>query len=292
MWTSATVVGCGLIGASFALALRRSGTCSLIAGWDSSPKTLGEALERGIIDEVDGSFARGEISRADLVYLAMPVGQIIAFLKDHGAQIKRGAVVTDSGSTKVDVCRAAREHILESTQFIGGHPIAGSHHTGLAHARADLFDDQPYVLVPEEACEGTGAVLALEETIVGFGARVSRMTAADHDHALAFISHLPQLVSSALAATVHERPNAGTLLHLAGGGYRDMTRLAGSSWSVWADIFATNTEYIVSALDTFIEKLTAAREEMQAHAGREGDDLPAVAALFGASRDLSTPEGP
>ncbi len=108
-WGRVTVVGCGLIGASFALALRRAGACARVAGWDASPSVLDEALTRGIIDEVDDAFADGGVSESDLVYLATPVGAIIEFLRERASQIKPGAVVTDAGSTKREVCRAARE---------------------------------------------------------------------------------------------------------------------------------------------------------------------------------------
>ena len=109
MWDRVTVVGCGLIGASFALALRRAGACRRLAGWDSSPRVLDEALGRGVIDEVDTSFAEGGVSPSDLIYLATPVCEIVSFLRERGRQVKPGAVVTDAGSTKQEVCRAVNQ---------------------------------------------------------------------------------------------------------------------------------------------------------------------------------------
>src|SRR5688572_9128722 len=148
-WNRVTIIGCGLIGASFALALRRAGACAQIAGWDSSASELDEAVRTGVIDDVDQAFANpglvdaknpGEgVSRSDLIYLAMPVGEIIDFLRTRGSQIRPDAVITDAGSTKVEICRAARLYLPEAHQFIGGHPVAGSHLHGLAHARSDLF---------------------------------------------------------------------------------------------------------------------------------------------------------
>jgi prephenate dehydrogenase len=279
-WNRVTVIGCGLIGASFALALRRAGACGRVAGWDSSAAVLAEALERGVIDEVDQSFADGRVSRSDLFYLAMPVGEIISFLRARGGQTMRGAVITDAGSTKVEVCRAAREHLPEGRLFVGGHPVAGSHHAGLAHARQDLFDGAPYALVEGGGAEHEQALAALKETVELLGARPVLTTALEHDRAMAVVSHLPQLVSSALAAAAEEQPDADALLNLAGPGYRDMTRLAASSWPVWRDILATNPAPVARALDVLIAKLVAVRDELQECSDRAGAGLTVTGALF------------
>src|SRR5919198_2432392 len=121
-WDIVTVVGCGLIGASFALALRRAGACSRLAGWDSSPRALDEALSRGVIDEVDRSFAEGGVSPSDLIYLATPVGEIVAFLRERGRQGKPGAVLTDAGGTKKGGCRAPRGDPPADRPVVGGPP--------------------------------------------------------------------------------------------------------------------------------------------------------------------------
>ncbi|HWW76143.1 MAG TPA: prephenate dehydrogenase, partial [Pyrinomonadaceae bacterium] len=190
-WNRVTVVGCGLIGASFALALRRGGGCGRIAGWDSSAAVLAEALERGVIDEIDQPFADGHVSHSELFYLAMPVGEIIRFLRERGGQTRRGAIITDAGSTKAQVCRAAREHLPEGRLFVGGHPVAGSHHAGLAHARHDLFDGAPYALITGGGGEEEQALAALKETVELLGARAVLTTALEHDRAMAVVSHLP-----------------------------------------------------------------------------------------------------
>jgi len=203
-WDRVTVVGCGLVGASFALALRRAGACLSVAGWDADPAVLDEALRLGAIEEVDEAFKEGGVSRSELVYLATPVGQVVEFLRACTAHVKPGAVVTDAGSTKVEVCRAARGHTHQGWRFVGGHPVAGSHLRGPAHARADLFEGAPYVLTPPEDGSDPSALAAMEETLGLLGARVRVMRAAEHDRALARLSHLPQLVSCALAATVAE----------------------------------------------------------------------------------------
>ncbi|HXM50877.1 MAG TPA: prephenate dehydrogenase/arogenate dehydrogenase family protein [Pyrinomonadaceae bacterium] len=281
-WKRVTVVGCGLIGASFAQALRKSGDCRQIAGWDSSSSVLNEALERGIVDEADQSSAIGTSS--DLLYLSMPVGEIIKFLRERGGRIAPGALVTDTGSTKVKVCRAAQAYLSERVRFIGGHPIAGGQQSGLAHARGDLFENAPYVLTIGGRREPSKGSIALRKTLELLGARVIFMTAAEHDRTLALLSHLPQLMSSTLAAIVEGRCDAETLLGVAGTGYRDMTRLAGSSWSMWRDILATAPRPIAKALDEMIEKLTAVRDELHEQTNLGGVALPISRKLFDRSQ--------
>lgn len=279
-WQQVTIVGCGLIGSSFALALRRSGACERIAGWDTSTSELNEALALGVIDEVDHGLAAGEISVSDLIYLAIPVLQIVEFLRERLLQIKPGAIVTDAGSTKASICRAATDYLPESCHFIGGHPIAGSHLSGVGQARGDLFDGTTYILTTDNTDTNSKAAIAVKETIESFGVRIKLMTAADHDRALALVSHLPQLLSSALAARVEKREDACEILGLAGTGYRDMTRLADSSWTIWRDILPTNPSSIAEALDAFIEKLTATRDELRRCDPNCETELPVARALF------------
>jgi prephenate dehydrogenase len=290
MWHRVTVVGCGLVGASFALALKRAGACACVAGWDADPRVLDEALRRGAVDEVDEAFDEGGVSQSDLIYLATPVGQIVEFLRAGAPRVKPGAVVTDAGSTKVEVCRAARACARDGWRFVGGHPVAGGHLRGPAHARADLFGGAPYVLTPPEDGSDPSALDALEETLSLLGARVRVMPAGEHDRALARLSHVPQLVSCALAAAVTEGADEAELSALAGPGYRDMTRLASSPWGIWRDILATNPEDVADALDSLIPKLAAVRDGLREHSrqlreetegARRGDGLAAARSLFG-----------
>jgi prephenate dehydrogenase len=282
-WNQVTIIGCGLIGASFALALRRAGACARIAGWDASASVLDEAVRSEVIDEIDPAFASDGVSSSDLIYLAMPVGEIIEFLRKRGRQINPGAVITDAGSTKMEVCRAARLHLPEAQQFVGGHPLAGSHLQGLAHARSDLFVAAPYVLVTDGDQNERHAHFALRETLDLLGARVTYMTAVEHDRVMALVSHLPQIVSSALAAVTRDQPDADALINLSGAGYRDMTRLAFSSWSMWGDILTTNSTETVAALDALVGKLTAVRDELRDCSERVGSELTITSRLFGES---------
>ena len=292
-WDRVTVVGCGLVGASFALALKRAGACARVAGWDRDPAALDEALRGGAIDEMDETFAADGVSQSDLVYLAAPVGQIAEFLRAGAPHVKPGAVVTDAGSTKVEVCRAASSQKEKGWRFVGGHPVAGSHLRGPAHARADLFEGAPYVLTPPEDGSDPSALDALAETLNSFGARVRVMAAKEHDRALARLSHVPQLVSCALAATAGEGVDEVELGALAGPGYRDMTRLASSPWGIWQDILATNSEEVADALDSLILKLSAARDGLRGHSRQPFEDaegarrcegLAAARSLFGRVR--------
>lgn len=279
-----TVVGCGLIGASFALALRRSGVGVRIAGWDSSAATLEQALRTGVIDEADEAIPRGQVSPSDLVYLAMPVGAIIRFLQERGAQVERGAIVTDAGSTKSEVCVAALNYLPAGRHFVGGHPVAGSHLPGLAHARPDLFTNAPYVLINEQPHTDETALATMKELVELLGARTIVTAAAEHDQAMALVSHLPQLISSALAATVKAQSEADALQRLAGTGYRSMTRLAESSWGIWGDIFSTNAGPVANALDELLDKLAAVRDELRQGASRPPARLVKTGALFDVPR--------
>jgi prephenate dehydrogenase len=278
-WNRVTVVGCGLIGASFALALKESGACEQVAGWDLSPAVIDEALKRSVIDVVDRSFITGEEPLSDLLYLAMPVSGIIGFLQEYGSKVKRGATITDAGSTKVEICRAACKHLPEGALFVGGHPIAGSHHAGMSHARADLFTGAPYVLIGEST-ENDRRVVALKETLSGMGARVQLMTAAAHDRAMALVSHLPQLMASALAATVKSQEDADDLLKISGTGFSDMTRLAASPWQMWRDILATNPAPVADALSAVIQRLTELRDELERRSESGSAPFAVAEAMF------------
>jgi len=249
-------------------------------GWDLSSIALNRALERGIIDGLDEALGCGQVSTSDLIYLAMPVGGIRSFLRGHGAQVAHGAIVTDAGSTKSDVCEAARNYLPEGRVFVGGHPVAGSHLAGSDHARADLFENAPYVLTKNPFTKNDEALATMKELVELIGGRVIVTTAAEHDRAMALVSHLPQLISSTLAATIDGQPDSDVVKRLSGTGYSDMTRLAQSSWAIWGDIFAANAEPIVDALDEMLERLVAVRDELRHDAGPPNSPLAKTRALF------------
>ncbi len=284
-WSKVTVVGCGLVGSSFALALRQKKMCARIAGWDKNPQVLQEALRLEIIDEIDEAFAAGGVSNADLIYLATPVRQIVDFLRRYGTQTKSGCIITDSGSSKVDICRAARGHLPPDRFFVGGHPMAGSQNSGLTYAQAKLFAGAPYILTNDNA-ENKEPLATIQETLESLGANVKLMSPAEHDRTMALISHLPQLLSSALAAVVDTELGEDSWRTLAGNGYTDMTRLAGSSWSIWRDIFATNATPVAHGIDLLLQRLIAVREELKAGASGGGEELPETRGLFDRERSF------
>lgn len=261
------IVGCGLIGGSFALAIRRAGFTGRITacGGKRSPKL---AVERGVADAIEESFDRGEICQADVIYLASPIGAIIDFLKTKAAQIKPGTVITDAGSTKAEICRVAREALPASIHFIGGHPMAGSENTGVEYARADLFDRATYALTIESKTDAVqfGRLKTIAEAI---GARVLLAEPEAHDAAVALISHLPQLTASALSSLLGAEHDGEIVQRelaqkLAATGWRDMTRLGGSSWSVWRDICMTNQSNISRALGVLVNELQHLKEALDA----------------------------
>lgn len=255
------IVGLGLIGGSFALAARRAGIARKITGCDTSD-VVEYALGHNFIDEVETSFYDGKESEADLVYLATPVRAIIDFLRERASQLKRGAIVTDAGSTKREVFIAARQSLAKDVHFIGGHPMAGSHRTGIESASADLFLDAPYAVVTDGEGNVTDrnysiALDAVLDVVRAIGSRPVLTSPARHDCIVARVSHMPQLLSTALAVAVAKK---GEGRELSGTGFAEMTRLAGSSWSVWEDICRTNADEISSALDEVILEIETIRD--------------------------------
>ncbi|MFY9609954.1 MAG: prephenate dehydrogenase/arogenate dehydrogenase family protein [Blastocatellia bacterium] len=269
------IVGVGLIGGSFALAARRAGIAERITGCDFK-EVLGRACGRGVIDGEEDSFRAGRVSEADLVFLATPVGAIIEFLRTRGSSLKPGVIVTDSGSTKREICRAAREALPPQASFVGGHPMAGSHNAGFDYADADLFCDAPYALVLDDTNGGSiSAARTVAEVVRDIGARPVMLTAQEHDRIVARLSHAPQLLATALACGVDE-----TELGLAGSGFTEMARLAGSRWPVWQDICRTNADEITSALDELIGQLEKIRSSIAT------GDFAAVGSAFGDANKL------
>jgi prephenate dehydrogenase len=249
------IVGVGLIGASFGLALRKSGFTGEIIGV-SSTQALAAGLARGAISSSATLAEAAE--RADLIYLAQPVERILETIPQLGQALRSGTLVTDAGSTKQQICACALAH-LPADSFLGGHPIAGKEQRGPEAADADLFRGRPYVLTPGNSHNAQVGVF--REALSSFGAIVTEMTPAEHDSILAFTSHLPQLVSTALAATLNREDNT-KLTQIFGSGLIDMTRLALSSPELWSSILATNQTQVSRALDAYINVLRELQESL------------------------------
>ena len=249
-----TIVGVGLIGGSFALALRAAGFEGAITGV-SSPATLDAALRLGVVDR--GAPLDEACAGADLIYLAQPISRIIDVLRHLNPLVHPNALVTDAGSTKHRIVSTAHEH-LARCRFLGGHPMAGKELRGVGAADAQLFRDRPYVLCPADPAElDTEFVHWLGQ----IGARVVVLGAEEHDRLVAFSSHLAQLASTALAATIIE--SSPESAQVAGPGLVDATRLALSGYELWRDIFATNSAAITEALTAYIGKLEHLRENLR-----------------------------
>jgi prephenate dehydrogenase len=249
------IAGRGLVGGSWGLALRDTGFRGRRVGCDRA-EVLERGLEIGAIDEAAPDLATA-VRGADLVILAAPVGAILDLLPRLKEHVAPHALVTDVGSTKRLITRRAQEIFGDAPLFLGGHPLAGKERSGLEHAEAALFRNARYVLTPlapeHLADERVKRFIALLETL---GARPYVTEASAHDRAVAYLSHLPQLVSTALASLAAEQAAEEALpAELAAAGFRDVTRLAESPYALWRDICLTNIENIQSALEALIEKL-------------------------------------
>ena len=257
---SVAIIGVGLIGGSFGLALRGAGFRGRIVGVSSSA-SIETAVATGAVDE--GVSLEEAARSCDLLYLAQPISAIEETLERLGTVAPPQALITDAGSTKVSIVETAGR-VIRSAQFIGGHPMAGKESRGVAAASADLFRGRPYILTPTNASDlNTPAARGLQTWIERCGANIVTVSPEEHDRAVAFISHLPQMASTALAACLADTPDASDNVRLAGPGLTDMSRLALSSVDIWRDIVRTNATNIDHALSVYIDKLTELRDNLQ-----------------------------
>lgn len=246
----AAILGTGLIGGSFGLALRRKYPKIRVAGWDKEEDAVRQALALGAIEEASGD-PEAAIAGSDLVYIALPIGAALDRLPAIARRAAPEALVTDACSTKARICREASECFRKGAAFLGGHPMAGKELSGIAQANAELFHGARYALIgSEEDAAREARFTAFAELVRGLGAQPAWLDAETHDWAVAIISHLPQLVAVALARVVREETDeTGLPVSLAGSGLKDALRLAGSPYSMWRDIALTNTGNISRALD-------------------------------------------
>jgi prephenate dehydrogenase len=301
-----SILGCGLIGGSFALALRKFTGDIRITAWDR-PEAAARAKELGAADEVFSGELQPAIANADLIYIALPISVTIDVLAEISRHAASHALVTDACSTKVRILQNAAESFPANggngPLFLGGHPMAGKESSGIANADADLFRDTTYALIRDpirgtEDHGGAGAFPAVEEDpsagssptergtpnvsedprvsafvkIIGkIGARPLWLGAQQHDYAVGLASHIPQLTAVALAAFLYDHLDENGLpIALAGPGLRDSLRLAGSPYHMWRDIVLTNREVLSAALDLFARKLDDLRDKL-ASRELEGD---------------------
>lgn len=248
------IFGVGLIGGSFALALRKANAVSEVVCFGRSLKTLQQAQQLAIIDRIGQDIA-AEVSDADLILLATPVGQMAELMARIAPHLGTHTLITDGGSTKGDVVREVYAQLgTKAAQFIPAHPIAGAEQSGAAAARADLYVGKKVVLtpLPENSVESVARVRKAWEVC---GAKVSELTAEQHDEIFAAVSHLPHLLSFALVHDLAQRDNRDVLLSFAASGFRDFTRIAASSPEMWRDICLANRDALQKELQLYIAEL-------------------------------------
>jgi prephenate dehydrogenase len=248
------VVGVGLIGGSFSLALKENKLCAHVVGVGRSPANMKTALERGAIDSAEADAATA-VRNADLVLVSTPVSRFEEIFREIESNLKPGALVIDAGSTKRDVVAAARAALgAKIAQFVPAHPIAGAEHSGAAAASPGLFRGRRVVLTPLEENRNQD-IETVAQLWAAIGARVSRMTPEEHDQVFAVVSHLPHLLAYALVDDISARANAAQLFGYAAGGFRDFTRIASSHPEMWRDICMANRDRLLNELHSYEKKL-------------------------------------
>ena len=278
------VIGTGLVGASLGLALRAATGVAEVVGWDVDQVQLAVAGERGALTRAATS-PQEAAADADVVILAVPVSVVADVASRVGPVMRAGAVLTDAASVKGSIVDAMQECAADGVHVIGGHPMAGSHEAGAAHASAELFVGATYLLTPTEDTD-PAAYRRLHNLVASIGARPLAVAPAHHDALVAVISHLPQLAATTLmnlAADRAREEHAGLLL-LAAGGFRDATRVAASDPALWVDICAQNRDAIVAVLDEYRERIGALRSVVAV--GDEGSLRQVLADARAARRAL------
>ncbi len=278
LFQKVAVIGVGLIGGSFALALKQAKACGHVVGAGRNPANMKLALERGSIDSIESDAARA-VEDADLVLVSTPVGQFAKVFQSINSSLKPGAIITDAGSTKRDVVKAARKALKKKiSQFVPAHPIAGAEKSGAAAASAELFRGKRVVITPLPE-NSEQAVERVNRAWSTCGARTSQMSPEQHDEVFATVSHLPHLLAFALVHEVASRENSAELFSFAAGGFRDFTRIASSHPEMWRDICVANRDRLAGELSRYSKKLAEVKKLL------EGRDAAALEELFREARE-------
>jgi len=271
MFDKLVIIGVGLIGGSVALIARHAGLARRIVGVGCDGDAMPDALRLGVIDAVEPTATA--VRNADCVFLAMPVGQMTEVMRAIAPHLPAHAVVTDVGSTKGDIVAAARAHMGNALpRFVPGHPIAGAEKSGVLAARSDLFKGKNVVLTPV-AETSAAATQSIAEFWQACGARVSEMPHQTHDLVFATVSHLPHLLAFALVEEIANRPDADLMFGFAASGFRDFSRIAGSSPEMWRDICLANRPAMLQALSAYQRQLARIHDLIDT--GR-GDELASI----------------
>lgn len=273
------IFGAGLIGGSFALALRKAGAVGEVVGFGRSQSTLDEAKRLGILDRI-GSDVANEVGDADLVLLATPVAQMSEIFARIAPHLGAQTLVTDGGSTKCDVVAAARANLGDKlAQFVPAHPIAGAEKSGASAAMPDLYLGKKVVLapLPENSQQSVARVRQAWEAC---GAVVSELTPEEHDGVFAAVSHLPHLLSFALVHDLAQRENKDLLLSFAASGFRDFTRIAASSPEMWRDISLANRDALLQEVKRYADELYVIHQALQ------NNDAAKLEEIFSLAREV------
>ena len=266
------VIGVGLIGGSFALALKKAKMVKQVVGVGRSRKNLKDALQLGVIDQAETDAAKA-VAGADLVLIGAPVGQMPGIFARIAPALSPNTVVTDAGSTKQDVIAAARRHLgAHFPMFVPAHPIAGTEHSGAAAAFPELFRERNLILLPQKETKAS-ALRLVKSAWQACGSNIVKLDAAEHDEIFGAVSHLPHVIAFALVHQLGKRRDAKRLLGFSGGGLRDTVRIAGSSPEMWRDICTANRDALVPLVDGTIAELEAARDAL---AAGDGETLEAM----------------
>ncbi|HQQ69520.1 MAG TPA: prephenate dehydrogenase/arogenate dehydrogenase family protein [Alicycliphilus sp.] len=291
MFEQLGLIGCGLMGGSFALAMKKAGLVQRVVGYSKSPSTTERARQLGVID-VEAPSALLAAAGADIVLLAVPVAATEATLKAIKHLITPQVLVMDVGSTKADVVQAAQRALRDQFgSFVPAHPITGREVSGVEHAEADLYRGRQVILTPTERTL-TAQLRRAEELWTQLGARVSSMSPESHDAAFAAVSHLPHMLAFAMLGSLIGQPKADELLALAGPGFRDFTRIAASDPKMWRDVLRANRDEVLAQSQLFKQALQRLEDAMRASNDQPLEDLITLASHTRAHWRMGAQRGP
>ncbi len=262
MKTTVSIIGLGLIGGSLGLALKRNPDIHII-GFDRSYATADEAFRRGIIDTVAPS-AKSASEQADFVIFATPVNTTVALFEEAlDWDFKENAIVSDTGSTKKPIMDAAKKLQDKGITFIGGHPMAGSHKSGVSAAMEHLFENAYYILTPNEKTTEQ-QIIQMETLLESTKAKLVVLKAEEHDRMTAIISHFPHIVASSLVGRLAAQEEGQPFVkNLAAGGFRDITRIASADPVMWRDITIQNRDELLTQVDGWLDEMNSIRSMLQ-----------------------------
>ncbi len=276
MFEQLGLIGCGLMGGSFALAMKQAGLVKRVVGYSKSPSTTERARQMGVID-IEAPSALLAVSGADIVLIAVPVASTEATFKAIKHMVTPEMLVMDVGSTKGDVAQAAQRGLREQVgSFVPAHPIAGKERAGVEHADANLYTGCPVILTPSERTL-TAQLKQAQEVWMALGCKVTQMSPESHDATFAAVSHLPHVLAFALMNSMVTQPQGKEFLTLAGPGFRDFTRIAASDPNVWRDILLANRQELMAQSQLFRAQLQAFEDLMTSGDARALEALIAQA---------------